>query len=196
MGSPHQGQLTISPLSYVTMVDLVGPFGTFVPGYERNTCSSKAKRYKIHIALFVCIGTGCLNLQGVESSSATGLGEAVSRFAMESGTPFMMFPDEQSGLEKLLKNVEVSLKDVSGQLYKEHGIRFESCPAQAHWQHGRVERMARVVRESIVREEFGKIKLHVLGWQTIAKSIEGVVNDTPIGSISHKDNEAAERLKV
>ena len=62
MGSPNQYQLTISPLFYATMLDLAGPYKTFVPGFERATRTTKAKAYDVHIALFVCIGTGCLNL--------------------------------------------------------------------------------------------------------------------------------------
>ena len=196
MGSPHQLQLTISPLFYTTMVDLVGPYLTYVPGFERETRNIKSKMYKIHIAMFVCLGTGCINLQIVESQSTTGLMEAVCRFSMESGTPAVIFPDKQSGLEALLKSVSVTLKDMEGQLYQEHGIEFHTCPAQAHWQHGKIERTARVVRESIERAEFTKQRLHVLGWQTIAKSIEGVINDTPIGYISRKNASTAETLEV
>ena len=196
MGSPHGAQLTISPMFYSTMLDLVGPYETFVPKYERNTRNSKAKSYKIHIAIFICIGTGGVNLQVVESESTTGLGEAITRFAMEAGVPKVLFPDKQSGIEAFLKKVEITFKDVGGQLFTEHGIRFTTCPAQAHWQHGRVERVAKSIRESIVRSEFGSIRMHVLGWQTICKSIENTLNDTPIGAISKESAESAETLEV
>ena len=143
------------------MVDLVGPFKTYVPSYERVTRNTKSKPYKIHIGMFVCVGTGCLNLQVVESEKATGLMEATCRFAMECGTPSIMFPDKQSGLENLLRDVCITFKDLSGQLYKEHGIKFLTCPAQAHWQHGKGERIARTVRESLDREEFTGRTLHL-----------------------------------
>ena len=63
MGSPLDAQLTISPLFYSTMVDLVGPFDTFVPSFERTTRHSKSKSYKIHIGMFICVAIGCINLQ-------------------------------------------------------------------------------------------------------------------------------------
>ena len=111
MGSPLDAQLTISPLFYSTMVDLVGPFDTFVPSFERTTRNSKSKSYKIHIGIFLCVATGCLNLQVVESQKATGL-TAASHFSMESGVPQVMFPDKQSRLENILREVQVTLKDL------------------------------------------------------------------------------------
>ena len=107
-----------------------------------------------------------------------------------------MFPDKQSGLENMLREVGVTLKDASGRMYKEYGIIFWTCPAQAHWQHGRVERVARSIRESLRRTDFTGQRLHIMGWQTICKSIENTLNDVPIGYTSKHTKNNAEILEV
>ena len=149
-----------------------------------------------HIAIFACVGTGRINFQVVGSQPSTGLMEAAARFAMEAGTPATVTPDKQTGLGHLFNNVEVTLKASTGQLYKEHGITFFTCPSQAHFQGIGGERVARAVHESNNRAQFTKERLHILGWQPFARSIEGIGNDTPIGYVTHNNNEVAETLQA
>ena len=104
--------------------------------------------------------------------------------------------NERNRLSKSARCVSLALLHIHvlsnhGSVAKERGITFETCSAQGHNAHGRIERKIKMVQEAFERSEFKKFKLHGLGWQTLAKSVEHQVNSIPLGYLTHKEDNAA-----
>ena len=86
---------------------------------------------------------------------------------------------------------ELDIVSTDGSIAKEKGIAFETCSAQGHNAHGRIERKIKLVQEAFDRSELKKFKLHGLGWQTLAKSVEHQVNSIPLGYLTHREDNAS-----
>ena len=63
-----------------------------------------------------------------------------------------------------LNEGEISIMDLQGQLSTERGIYFETCSAQGHNAHGRVERKIGLLKESLARSNIVSNRLHAMGW--------------------------------
>ena len=79
MGPISDKQLTISPPFFVAMCDLDGPINVFVPGHERQTRGKNVMTAKIYIMTFICPVSKLINLQVIESKSADGILEGLTR---------------------------------------------------------------------------------------------------------------------
>ena len=91
--------------------------------------------------------------------------------------------DKDDTIMKCLSEGEIELFSNDGVIAKKHscyakkrGIIFKTCSAQGHNAHGRVERKIQMIQEAFDRSDLRKFKLHGLGWQTVAKSVESQVN--------------------
>ena len=184
MGSLTESQLTISPVFYFTQVDMWGPLRCYCPGYERLT--RRDKSYEIHLLVFSCVATGAVNVQVLEGKSTEFVLEGCSRFFNETSVPKIMYPDEDSALVAAFKNGEINIEDLSGSLYRTKNILFETCAPQAHYSHGRVERVVRSLQQSLSRSGASSCRLTATGWMTIAKAMEREVNNVPIGFLYDK----------
>ena len=186
MGPLSEYQLSISPIFYYTYIDAWGPVKSYVPGYERETRSGDKIVY-LQMMVFGCAATGMINCQMMEGGKDTGhVLECFNRFFAEATVPKICFPDKDSAILKALSHGEVSLLGQDGVLARERGILFQTCPAQAHNAHGRIEARIKMVQECFERSGLKGTKLHTLGWQTIAKVIEREVNSIPLGYLEHR----------
>ena len=196
MGALHEAQLIISPVFYTCMLDVVGPFPCFCPGFERIT-RNKAKEYKVYILAMICLGTGTLNLQMIESVDTGGILSGLNRmFFEESTVPKILFPDEGSSLMKTIKEMSGTVRDLQWRLAQEKGIYFETCAPQGHSSHGKIERIMRSLRESIEIAEVKKERLTVTAWTLLAKGIQDSYNNLPICHISRRTSENASLLQI
>ena len=89
-----------------------------------------------------------------------------------------MLPDDDGALLRSFTRGELSLSDLSGNLYREKGIHFEVCSPQGHSAHGKVERKIRALQESLSQSQIRNSRCTATGWMTVGKAI---ANEVPIG---------------
>ena len=184
MGSPSECKIAVSPVFYFVQVNLWGPLHCYCPGFERLT--RRDKGYDVYMLVFTCLATSAVNVQVIEGKSTEFVLEGCTRFFSETSVPKILFPDDDGALTLAFSRGEISLEDLSGNLYKTKGILFEKCTPQAHSGHGKVERAIRSLQESFSRSGASSCRLTATGWSTIAKSLEREVNDVPIGFLFDK----------
>ena len=100
---------------------------------------------------FACPVSKLINLKVIESKSADGVLEGLTRLGCEHGFPKYLLLDQDSSFKKVVNNAEVymrDLKDLKLRSYKEHGIIFEMAPVSGHNFTGLVERRIRTVQEA------------------------------------------------
>ena len=196
MGPVANEQLTIAPAFWITMVDIYGPCYIYVPGHAMYTRHRKVIDVKCYVLVFVCPTTKLVNLQVTESKTADAVREGVNRLGCEVGLPSFVLVDQDSGIVKMLKDAEVSLRDLNYILYKEKGIKFRTCPVSGHNFHGSVERKIRTVQECLEKLDIGNQKLHATGLQTVLKLIENDCNNLPLGYSYARDSDNSPLLKL
>ena len=146
----------------------------------------------MYMVVFACASTGMVNCQIMEAGKNTSNAlEAFNRFFDETCVPKIFFIDKDGAMMKCLSEGSVDLLSIDGSLAKGRGIVFETCSAQGHNAHGRIERKIKMVQEVFERSEFKRFKLHGLGWQTVAKNVEHQVNSIPLGYLTHKEDNAS-----
>ena len=140
MGPISGHQFAVCPPFWVTQADLYGPLTHYVPGRERNTRNKPSLDAKCYVFVMVCMVTKLVNMQVVETKDVGGISCALTRLGCEVGMPKLFLIDEDSGIMATLKQAEIEMVDASLQVYKEHGVRFETCPVAGHNAQGLVER--------------------------------------------------------
>ena len=91
---------------------------------------------------------------------------------------------------KALDEGQMEVISNDGVVSKLRGIRFETCASQGHNAHGRVEARIKMLQEAFIRSDMKGVKLHSLGWQSLAKIIEHEVNAIPLGFLQHQEDSA------
>ena len=196
MGPVSDHQLTISPPFYAAFCDLDGPYDIFVPGHERETRNKKVLSAKAYIMSFACPVTKLINLQVIETKSADGVLEGLTRLGCEHGFPKFLLLDQESSFMKAVREAEVNLKDLKLRSYKEQGVLCEVAPVSGHNFTGLIERKIRTVQEAFDRIGLKKMRLHATGLQTMAKLVENNLNNLPIGFSYGRDANNTPLLKL
>ena len=196
MGPVSDFQLTISPPFHAAFCDLDGPYNIFVPGHERVTRNKAILSAKAWIMTFACPVTKMLNLQVIETKSADGVIEGLSRLGCEQGFPKYLLLDQESSFMKTVRDAEISLKDLQLLSYKEHGIRCEVAPVSGHNFTGLVERKIRTVQQVFEKIGFKNTRVHATGLQTIAKLVENDLNNLPLGFSYGRSSDNTPLLKL
>ena len=181
MGPLSDKQLIVAPPFYACQVDLFGPCRVFVPGYERETRGTKVKESKVWVFVAVCVATSTVNMQVCEMKDTAAMVEAFIRLACEVGYPKYVMCDKESSLLAAAREININLRNLSHQLYTEHGIVFETCAVGGHDQHGKVERTIRTVQDSLDDMGWKKMRIHAMGVQTLCKQVENAYNNLPLG---------------
>ena len=196
MGPLSSMQFIVAPPFFACQVDLFGPCRVFVPGYEKETRATKVKESKVWVFVTVCVVTSTVNMQVCEMKDTAAMLEAFIRMSCEVGYPKYVMCDQEGSLMAAMKEVKVNLRNLSHQLYSEHGIIFETCAVGGHDQHGKVERTIRSVQDSL--EDFGwkKMRLHAMGVQTLCKQIENAYNNLPLGYRYERGQDNTKTLKM
>ena len=140
MGPLTDNQLSISPVFYVTLVDLWGPIKCFAPGHHRETREAHSKHYDGYFMVLACASMGTVNVQFIEDKSTASCLSGFNWFFNEMTVPKIILMDTEGGLLKSLKDGEVDLVDMQGVLSKDRSIYFEVTTLQAHYQHGKIEK--------------------------------------------------------
>ena len=104
---------------------------------------------KVYIMTFACPVSKLINLQVIESKSADGVLEGLTRLGCEHGFPKYLLLDQDSSFMKAGNEAEVNMKDLELRSYKEHGIVCQFAPVSGHNFTGLVERKIRTVQEAI-----------------------------------------------
>ena len=79
--------------------------------------------------VFVCPVTKLLNTQVIEGKSA--IVEGLTRLSCEVGLPSMILADRESSILKVLREAEISLRNLHLVMKKEHGVKFQVAPVAA-----------------------------------------------------------------
>ena len=195
-GPVSNEMLTIAPPFYVTMCDLYGPYQIYVPGHAMKTRHRNITEAKCYVLVSVCPITKCVNLQVIESKSADGFLDGVTRLCCEVGVPSLMIVDQDSGILKALKEAEVDILDIDRILHTERGMRFKTVPVSGHNYNGLCERKIRTVQEMLEKANIDKLRLHATGLQTYMKLIENDINNTPFGYSFSRDSDNSPLLKL
>ena len=181
MGPVADNQLTVAPAFYCCQIDLFGPVKVFCPGFERDTRSSKAKETKNWILVGACPTTKALNIQVVDKSDSRGILEALVRLGCEASWPKLFYCDADSAILKIMRELEVDIRDMQYRLYTEHGAKFEVCPVGGHERQGLVERRIATVQSSLKEMGLDQMRIHAMGLQTMCKVVENTLNNLPYG---------------
>ena len=181
MGPISDQQLTLAPPFYTAIVDIDGPYDTYVPGHERATRNRQVLTAKAYILSFACPVTKMINLQVIEAKSVDGVIDGVTRFGGEQGFPRWFVLDQESAFMAIVKGAEINLKDLQLRTFKEYGVICKVSPVAGHNFSGLIERRIRSVQEGLEKIGLKKMRLHSLGLQTLAKLIENDLNNVPIG---------------
>ena len=189
-------QTCVSPVFYITMVDLWGPIQIYAPGYEKETRSSFKKPYNMYYMVFVCCATGTVNMQVLEGKNTQACLDGFSGFFCDATVPKIILCDAEGGLMKCLKEGVISLRDLSGNLMKNQSVHFETVVPQGHYQHGKVEKKIHQLQESMERANFRNSRCTASGMTTLGKLIAHTVNDTPIGYLFHQSGGANPLLRI
>ena len=195
MGPLSETQISISPVFYCTLVDLFGPLKAYCPGYEKVTRAA-TKEYKVWMMVMACVATGTVNVQLVEKEDTDGVMSGFNRFFCEATVPKIMYPDEGTQLVKSMEEMEGTVLDLKYRLAEERGIDYRTCLPQGHSAHGRVERVIRSLKESLKVANVKSERLTATGWQTIAKAIENLYNNLPLGCYYRRSQENVSILRI
>ena len=196
MGPLSAKQFIVAPPFYACQVDLFGPCRVFVPGHEKETRATKVKESKVWVFVAVCVVTSTVNMQVCEMKDTAAMMEAFIRLSCEVGYPKYVMCDKDSSLLAAAQEIKVNLRNLSHQLYSEHGIMFETCAVGGHDQHGKVERTIRTIQDSL--EDFGwkKMRIHAMGVQTLCKQVENAYNNLPLGYRYERGQDNTKTLKM
>ena len=104
---------------------------------------------KVYIMTFACPVSKLINLQVIESKSAVGVLEGLTRLGCEQGFPKYLLLDQDSSFMKAGNEAEVKMKNLVLRTYKEHGIIFKFAPVSGRNLTGLLERKIRTVQEAI-----------------------------------------------
>ena len=96
----------------------------YCPGYGKKT--RRDKSYEVHFLVFSCVDTGAVNVQLLEGKKTELILEGCSRFFNETSVPKIMYPDEDGALCKAIREGEVDLHDLSGNLFRTKGVLFDT----------------------------------------------------------------------
>ena len=196
MGPISDHQLTLCPAFFIAFCDLDGPYGVLVPGFEKQTRGRKVITSKVWIMTFVCPMTKLINLQVIESKSAEGVLEGLTRLGCENGLPSYLLLDQESSFMKAVKEAELDLRDIDQKTFKEKGVRCEIAPVSGHNFTGLVERKIRTVQDCFEKMDLSKKRLHATGLQTLAKLVETQLNNLPLGFSYGRDADNTPLLKL
>ena len=196
MGPVSDFQLTICPPFHAAFCDLDGPYNIFVPGHERVTRNKSVLTAKAWIMTFACPVTKMLNLQVIETKSADGVVEGLSRLGCEQGFPKYLLLDQESSFMKTVRDAEINLKDLQLLSYKEHGIKCVVAPVAGHNFTGLVERKIQTVQKVFEKINFKNTHVHATGLQTIAKLVENDLNNLPLGFSYGRSSDNTPLLKL
>ena len=125
-GPIPEEKLTIAPPFWVAMCDLYGPCHIFVPGHAHKTRHRNVVEAKCYVFVTVCPVTKMVNLQVIESKSADGILDGITRLACEVGVPTLMLVDQDSGVMKALREAECDIRNLDMRVHKEKGMRFKT----------------------------------------------------------------------
>ena len=101
------------------------------------------------------------------------------RFACKVGYPKKLMPDEDSQLVKGCKVMKLKFYNIKHRLHERYGVEFETCPVEAHYMHGKVERKIRHVQESFMKVTENK-RLLIIHWENLGDQVANSVNNQPI----------------
>ena len=196
MSGQHPMRLLIAPPFYCSIVDLFGPYTVYVPGREANTRNSSALSVKVWGMIAVCPTSRNINLQVIETSEAQSVVDGFTRLSCEVGTPKYVFGDKDTAFEAAFPDMDLLMRNLGGNLYREFGIDFVTCPVGGHNCHGHVERVIKSVKESLDDCGLKNKRIHATGLQTLFKIVENNYNNLPIGYHYDRDQDNTAALKI
>ena len=177
MGPVHQSNLNIAPAFFMCQVDIFGPVNSF-------SNVNKQAIVKLWFVVFCCCSTGAIDIKTMEDYTTESFILGFIRFSCKFGYPKVLMPDEGSQRMKGCKVMNLEYYDIKHKLHEQHGVEFETCPPNAHYMHGKVERKIKSIQESFSKNTHNK-RLSIIQWETLANQVANSANNQhiAIGSI-------------
>ena len=105
LGPLTDSQFIISPVFYVTLVDLRGSVKCFAPGHHREMRAAHSKHYNGYFMVLACASTGTVNVQFLEGKSMASCILGFNWFLSEATVPKIILTDAEGGFLKRLKDI-------------------------------------------------------------------------------------------
>ena len=137
-----------------------------------------------------------INLQVIESKSAEGVLDGLTRLGCEMGFPSFLLLDQEKSFMKAVRDAEIDLTDLSLRSYKEKGIQCKVSPVAGHNFTGLIERKILTVQQCFEKIGLKSRRLHATGLQTFAKLVENNLNNLPMGFSYGRDADNTPLLKI
>ena len=180
MGPIKNYNLCIAPAFYASQIDIFGPFKAYSPANKRATL-------KVWFLIFCCCTTNAVDIRVLEDYSTDSVVLAYIRHSSCYGYVKFVLPDAGSQLLKSCEDMRYSFTDTKNRLHFEFGAEYTSCPVDAHYDHGKVERKIKEVKKSVLINVQGE-KLSLIQWETLMQQISNSMNNMPIGLRHNKRN--------
>ena len=182
MGKVHPAKLTIGPAFFQCQVDMFGPY---LARCEHNCMSS----VKVWGVIFKDPASSAIAVYAMPASDAVTFLMAYNRHAFRYGHPKKLFIDCGTQLLKACKNGEINWTDLSKDLNSQYGVEmeFETCPVNAHYMHGNVERSVQEVKR-IFDAVFKGHRLQLFAYETAFAYCANELNNLPICLGTKTDN--------
>ena len=174
LGKLHDSRLVIAPAFYGVQVDLMGPLQARCEHNHRAVV-------KVWGCVFKDPASGAIAIHTMTSYSTDAFIDCYTRFSSRYGHPSYIYIDEGTQLMKAMKDMEISLVDVTNTLSTKYevSIKHSTCPVGAHNVQGVVERSIRSIRD-LLNKVYKGIKMDVMAYETGFAWIAASLNNLPI----------------
>ena len=113
----------------------------------------------------------------------------LTRLSSEAGLQSMILADRESSILKVLREAEISLRNLQLVMKKEHGVKFQIAPVSGYNFHVLVERKIRRTQDCFDKEGFLNKRFHATGLQTLCILVEIYINNLPLGYAFSRDQD-------
>ena len=179
-----------------TAVDMSGHY--FVKDYSNkkkeknksnneNVKKEKTEDPKCYLIIFVCMATGCGDVEVVQSASSEAFSEALERFFCRRGVPELIVSDNGSNFKGYfpeLKRISDSATIKNNLIQK--GIQWKWVPVSAPSFNGFAERSVGLIK-GIIKRSVGNKILTFSQLRTVCSYAEAVFNSRPLHVLSSSD---------
>ena len=174
----------VSPVFYVTSIDLFGPFLV-------KDMIKKRTQLKVWGLIATCASTRAIHLDLAYGYSTDAVLQTLRKFIALRGCPSKIICDQGSQLISAAKDIDTpntwSWKNVQNWATN-NKITWEFIPADSQHQNGLSESMVKSVKRSI-KHVIGQNILSFSEFQLLLFEVANIINSRPIGVISGADPE-------
>lgn len=181
MGELPLARVNINKPFYNSGVDYCGPF------YVRDRVRRNSKRYKVYVAIFVCMATKAVHIELVEDLTTESFLAALKRFTARRGRVKSMYSDNGRnfvGADHVLQTLQnEDFKRAIQEFATNESIEWHFIPPRSPHYGGLWESAVRSMKLHLKRT-ISEACLTVGEMTTILTQVEAILNSRPLTPIS------------